>query len=583
MNTELRVPTTEDRPASGRRAYDERYKFRAAHDNQLHPICVAKKWPWLREQYTPRWGICFAFNGYLFAYLNRYINLLGFLLQYLILRFDKVKAYRQLFVGPLPEYVDGADRDDHFAWRRIAGPNALSIRQEKDLAAVLRKIPDFDVERVEQRLKRRVKDRPISLEQFARDGRLFVCDYEALQRAVRPKKNRQLRGHLSHKAIKHLRDSRWRQKYLPAPIGVFLELPGFYKGIDLVPLAIQIDQLQRRKEPVYYPDDARSWGWRLAKLYFEVADENYHVGRGHVVRTHLAVNPFCMATPRHLPRNHPVYRLLRPHTRFTLAANKAVYKYYIKRKRTYADFYGGKLEEYRRFSVQSHKDKSFFELTLLAELKSRGVLGSPVVYPYRDDAFLWLAPIRDFVAEYLDAHYADDAAVTNNKWLRAWAEELADPCRGGVRGLDPEDCLSSKEKLGDLLAQVIFIAGPGHASQHFSEMYYYRYPPACVGSAYAPPPRWAHEANGDRWLQTLPGIRQAARQFCYSTFGDFQYDTFGHYRWYPLGWKRKAREPIRKLQDALKSVEEEISCRAKKRPLRYDFLLPSRVPNSINI
>jgi arachidonate 15-lipoxygenase len=334
---------------------------------------------------------------------------------------------------------------------------------------------------------------------------------------------------------------------------------------------------------VYYPDDARNWGWRIAKLYFEAADENFHVGCGHVVRTHLAINPFCMATPRQLPRDHAVYRLLRPHTRFTLAANEAVYRYYIDRKRTYADFYGGKLEEYRRFSVQSHENKTFLELRLLADLESRGVMVSPKVYPYRDDAILWLEPICNFVAAYLDACYADDAAIRNDKWLRAWARELADPCRGGVRGLDPEDCLNNKKKLGELLAEVIFIAGPGHASQHFSEMHYYRYPPAFVGSAYGPPPRWAHEANGDRWLQTLPGIRQAARQFTYSTFGDFQYDTFGDYWRYRLGWVREAQEPIRRLSEALKKVESEIQERAATRPLPYDFLLPSRVPNSINI
>jgi hypothetical protein len=81
----------------------------------------------------------------------------------------------------------------------------------------------------------------------------------------------------------------------------------------------------------------------------------------------------------------------------------------------------------------------------------------------------------------------------------------------------------------------------------------------------------------------LPQIRQAARQFTYSTFGNFQYDTFGNYERYPLGGMREAQEPIRKLREALEVVESEIRDRQSKRPLSYDFLLPSRVPNSINI
>ena len=88
----------------------------------------------------PRWldPSPFFFTRYAPAYLNRAVKFLSFLFQRLTFRFDKVRAYRQLFVGSPPEYVDGADRDDHFAWRRIAGPNALSIKQETDLEALTR-------------------------------------------------------------------------------------------------------------------------------------------------------------------------------------------------------------------------------------------------------------------------------------------------------------------------------------------------------------------------------------------------------------------------------------------------------------
>jgi arachidonate 15-lipoxygenase len=376
-------------------------------------------------------------------------------------------------------------------------------------------------------------------------------------------------------------------KYLPAPIGVFLELPGFNEGIDLVPLAILIDQPAGARNRVFYPDEVpkkrKNWGWEIAKLYFETADEIFHAGCGHVLRTHLAMNPFCMATPRQLPDNHPVSMLLRPHTRFTLATNEAVYEYYVNPKKAYADFYSGKLEEHRRFSISSYEAKSFLDLSLPAELESRQVCESPEVYPYRDDALLWLKPIRDFVTEYIDAFYADDAAINHDVPLQAWKDELVHPDCGGVRGLVPDDALDTRKKLVDLLAQVLFIAGPGHASQHFAEMYFYRYPPAFVGSAYAPPPWKECDANKARWYQTLPPIGQATKQFIYSTFGNFQYDTFGHYRRYPLGRLPEAQEPIRKLQAALCEVESTIHARGATRPLRYDFLLPSRVPNSINI
>ena len=517
MNAERKVPT-EKRPADSdpRLARNRRaYTYRPEKENQLWPVCIPESLP-CRERLRPWWKLRFL-PGWGGAYLNAGIKRLFFLLQRLTFRFDKVKAYGQLFNGSLPEYVDGADRDDHFAWRRIAGPNPLSLRQEVDLDALRRKIP-FDVERVEHRLSRRL-GRPISLAEEAGAGRLFACDFRLMQQALRPKEQSGHPPSHSLKGVKHLRDSRWRPKYLPAPIGVFLELPGFYERIDLVPLAIQIDQPQAVEQPVYYPDDEvrRDWGWKIAKLHFETADQVFHAGCGHVLRTHLTMNPFCMATLRQLPPDHAVHTLLQPHTRFTLATNDAAYKFYVNRKKAYAKFYSGKLEEYRRVSILSYQAKSFLELSLPAELESRCLNDAPKIYPYRDDARLWLRPIRDFVAEYLDAFYADNAAVRVDAPLQAWKNELVEVECGGVRGLVPEDCLDTKKKLVDLLAQVLFIAGPGHASQHFAEMYYYRYPPAFVGSAYAPPPQWEHEADKARWLRTLPPIGPATTQFVYST------------------------------------------------------------------
>jgi len=549
--------------------------------NQLYPVCTPKSWPWREEQYGPSWALPFL-PGYLGAYLNEGLKRVLFRLQRMIFRFDKVRAYGQLFNGALPEYATGAGRDDHFAWRRIAGPNPLSLQRENDLKALLGRIP-FDVERVERRLAERMGQR-VSLAALAGNGQLFACDFKMMQESLRPQSRP---TYLSHGPAKRTRDSRWRGQYLPAPIGVFVELPGFYTGIDLVPLAIQIDQHQPSGEynPVYYPDDQaqQGWGWTIAKLYFETADEVFHAGCGHVLRTHLTMNAFCMATPRQLPEDHPVYVLLRPHTRFTLPANKAVYKDYVDRTQIYAEFYSGKLDEFRAFSKLSYEAKRFDELALCDEVKGRGVDEHPKVYPYRDDALLWVQPIRDFVGEFLGAFYADDAAVLGDAALQAWAAELVDPDCGGVRGLVAGDALDTRAKLFDLLAHVLFVAGPGHASQHFAEMYYYRYPPAFVGAAFAPPPWQANEANAARWYRTLPSIDQAATQFTYSTFGNFQYDTFGHYDRYPLGSAPQAREPIRKLQAALQKVEGLIAGEAAQRPLRYDFLLPSRVPNSINI
>ncbi|MFT5441508.1 MAG: arachidonate 15-lipoxygenase [Myxococcota bacterium] len=579
--------TSPSRPGS-KRSYPaaktstrDAYHYLPKEDNQLFPICTPKKWPWFKEQYGPSWLFRFL-PGFVGAYLNQGIKKLRFLLQRITFRFDKITAYKQLFVGKPPKFVEGADRDDQFAWRRIAGPNPLSLQQEQYLSELSKKIP-LDLVRIEKRLSEKM-GRPISLHEEAEAGHLFACDYRDMQEALRPQDRP---TYLSPKPIKRTRASRWREKYLPAPIAVFLELPGFYEEIDLVPLAIQIDQIQPDGEPdaIHYPDDPedRGWGWRIAKLYFETADTVFHAGCGHVLRAHFAMNAFCMATPRQLGEKHPIFMLLRPHTRFTMAANKAAYKDYLDRKQIYAELYSLKLEEYRAFSIDAYNALNFMDLALPVDLERRHITSSPENYPYRDDAKLWLDPINTFVGEYIDAFYECDDDVAGDVPLQAWKEELTTPGMGGIVGLVPDDELDTKKKLVDLLTHVLFVAGPGHASQHYAEMRFYRYPLAFVGSAYAPPPLKKHEAHRARFYQTLPPISQATTQFTYSTFGDFQYDRFGDYSRYPLGSLAEARGPIRKLQTSLREVDGIITERMKDRPLDYGFLRPSSVPNSINI
>lgn len=550
------------------------YAYMTAAENQLAPIPIAKSWHLWSERRALSW---YARIGarWMAAFCRREFHLLRFDLQRAVFRFDALRAYQQLMPRPIPLFAREADRDEAFAYWRIAGPNPIGLKQERSLAALRLKIP-LDSHRIETRLRRKLAG-PVRLAEEADHGRLFAVDFSLLQSALRP---------VSERAPLRTRDSRWREKYLPAPIGVFLEARDPHDGAKLVPLAIQIDQLQpareRERNPVYYPDDG--WGWRIAKLYFEVADQSFHLGCSHVHRTHLVMGPFCLATPRQLSNEHPVFVLLQPHLRFTLQANKDAYRYFVNRRMTYHEFYSGTLEETRQIAIQSHlSSKTFRDLGLERELASRGVQDAPADYPYRDDARLWLRPIRDFVTAYLGAFYRSDTAVQEDHELQAWAAELMNREYGAVKGLVPENRLDTVGKLIDLLAQVIFTAGPGHASQHFAGNFYHRYAPAFPAAAYAPPPWRGERAHEARLRNTLPPILPASNQVRYSTFTNLQYDRFGHYGRYALGRVQQARESVARLQAALVEVERTILDRQAQRMLPYEFLRPSRVPNSINI
>lgn len=578
------------------------YEYREPAENQLYPICVSKSWP-SSEQYNLDWAVPMlpVIGG---AAANRIAKGLLFALEKATFRFDKASAYRELFPDLFPwrrpAFAREMDADTHdalFGYCRVGGANPLLLRREDNLAALHSRIP-FDTKRIEERLDARYK--VVSLEEEADEGRLFSVDFSVIQSSIDNDRTRDPRERDKYvqtngrardsrgrerdwPGSRHTRDSRWREKYLPAPIGVFLEAPGFYPGSSLVPLAIQIDQPQlQERNPVYYPDDG--WGWRIAMLYFEAADVAFNSACGHVLRTHLSMEPFCMATPRQLSRDHKVRVLLEPHTRYTLAANSGAYDSFIDRTKTYYDFYSGTLDEHRQIAIQSFRDgPRFFELELAADLESRRVDRTPVDYPYRDDALQWRGVIRDFVTEYIDACYSDDAYVHGDVQLQEWYAELVHEDGGRLREPVPGNALDTKQKLVDLLAQVLFIAGPGHASQHYTSTYYYRYAPVFPGAAYNPPPWRGELVHEARFLNTLPPIGTANRQFMYNTFLEYRYGKFGDYDGYALARLPEASGPIRRLRSKLAKLEEAIRNREKHRMFPYDFLLPSRVPNSINL
>jgi arachidonate 15-lipoxygenase len=577
-----RVPSLPSSPPDPRRAKRiERtrkgYAYRAKKGNLLHPISSAESYPW-SEWYTPAYVGHIA-PRWIWAMGRRYLQLAQFAVEWASFRFDKMQAYRRLLSRPLPAFAaesagDGQG-DDDFAWWRIAGANPLSLARAHSLDALRRLIP-LDLEHCQALLARNLK-RPVALADEAQRGRLFYADFRRIQQSLRPARDPRVPD--------PLRDSRWREKYQPSPIGVFLEAPERPAG--LAPLAIQIDQPLGRgheRNGVYYPD-GDDWGWRIAKLYFEVADVSFQLSCGHIFRTHLTMEPFALATPRQLAREHPIRILLRAHLRFTLQVNRAAYDYYRKRKELYFEIHAGTLEEMREIAIQSHLEEDFPALELEAELARRGVDRSPELYPYREDARLWLAPIREFVESYVHAFYPSDQAVAGDSELQAWANELMNPPPKGCkpRKLVEGDSLDTREKLIGVLAQVLFTAGPGHASQHYSSTHYYRYAPVFPAAAYLPP-TWTDDSLNEARLQNmLPPIRSAARQWTYNTFTNFRIGRFGHYGFHRLARLPEARPAILRLQEQLRWVEDEIERRNSGRPHPYPFLLPSQVPNSIHI
>ncbi len=88
----------------------------------------------------------------------------------------------------------------------------------------------------------------------------------------------------------------------------------------LVPIAIQLDQTPGPDNPIFTPNDPFPV-WIFARMFVRTADFHVHQLGTHLLRTHLIMEPFCIAMYRALPEQHPVYKLLTPHFKCNIAIN----------------------------------------------------------------------------------------------------------------------------------------------------------------------------------------------------------------------------------------------------------------------
>ncbi len=297
-------------PDARRRALAQvraKYSYTPAAENPLAPIAVAGDYPF-GENYGLRWAL-----PYLPQLLRTLIDTQGkklwFGIRSMFPGFDKMEAFKKLFSRPLglppPEEVQDYQHDGVFARNRIDGPNPLLIERVRSLAELSAHMQIDDAQ------FQQVMGPSRTLDQEITDGNLFVADYRLLERSLIPP------------SPVH-RDSRWRDKYLPAPVALFCQRPGIDPMCELVPVAIRIDQRDAQApNPIYLREVSPAW--TLAKTYVEVAEFNLQAMSSHIYRHHYIAEPFAVTTHRQLSTDHPIYVLLTPHIQYTIAVNSAAY------------------------------------------------------------------------------------------------------------------------------------------------------------------------------------------------------------------------------------------------------------------
>jgi arachidonate 15-lipoxygenase len=513
-----------------------------------------------------------------------YIDLFCTLPQPLVLTLPK-EPWMELSTDQQPWQADW-----YFGYEQIAGYNTTLLQGVTTggpahdggipLDALRRKFPIDDA-----LFQSVVGDSALTLESAAHAGQLFVCDYTMLE-GIPGGEVFGLSG---------------KMRYPVAPIALFYWNRNAPRGYPpqpdgvMQPIAIQLGQKWHPEEtPIFTPHDGDTW--TVAKTFVQNASAIQHETVAHLGACHLTIEPMIVATHRQLPPAHPIYVLLAPHFRFTIAVNDDALKSLIAPGGVVATNIGTSIEGSMKLVQEAYKAWRFDEQEPRRLFRSRAVGGDELPdFPFRDDTLLVWDALFNFVGKYLKLYYSSDADVKADFELQAWIGEMVSQEYASVCGMDglvnvgttkmPIYRIHSLSYLTQVITQIIYIAGPQHASVNYAQYPLMSLVCSSPGGMYQPPPtRSSKVVDPIAWLPPLD-VALYQVSFVY-LLAMVQYDTLGVYSTNPRTpyfADPRVDDLVADLQGALAVAEITIRKRNRSRPIPYLFQLPSMIPNSISI
>jgi hypothetical protein len=158
-----------------------------------------------------------------------------------------------------------------------------------------------------------------------------------------------------------------------------------------------------------------------------------------------------------LPSAHPLRRLLAPHIADTLSTN---FHTHLTLRRSGFDVSGFSFgyETILRYYDDGARAFDIARLDPRVDIVQRGI-GESLDYPHQPQALMYLALFENYVREYLDHYYPDDAALAADAAAGAWFDGLDRAIMRGIRHYVPT---CSKANLVRLCALFIYSVSVEH-------------------------------------------------------------------------------------------------------------------------
>ncbi|KAM3623614.1 uncharacterized protein V6R79_013228 [Siganus canaliculatus] len=399
-----------------------------------------------------------------------------------------------------------------------------------------------------------------SLEQEMKGGNIFLCDYKSLDGV----KTNTING---------------KPQFMAAPL-VLLQKT---RDNQLMPIAIQLKQTPGADNPIFVPSDPE-YDWLLAKVYVRSAEFNVHQLNFHLLRTHLLAEVFAVSLLRNLPMVHPLYKLLIPHTRYTLQINNMARLLLISETGTFTKFAASGGDGMIAFLQNSLSSITYSSLCIPDDIAERGLESVPNFF-YRDDGLKLWNLIHNFVGDILYYYYKNDTEVQTDAELQKWILDIFERgflCQTST-GIPQR--FTTVPELVKFVTMVIFVSSAQHAAVNSGQYDFGGWMPNFPTSLQRPPPTTKGKSTEATLLETLPAVNTTVNGMASMYLLSKQSTDFVSLGHYPEDHfsEEIPRTMIKRFTRQLELLTLEIKFRNDDLEIPYTYLRPDLVENSVAI
>ncbi|XP_034543234.1 arachidonate 12-lipoxygenase, 12R-type-like [Notolabrus celidotus] len=391
-------------------------------------------------------------------------------------------------------------------------------------------------------------------------GNIYLCDYKQLD-GIR---TNMING---------------KKQYLMAPLILFHKAP----DDKLMPIAIQLKQTPGEDNPVFVPADSE-YDWLLAKVFVRGSDFSEHQLNTHLLRTHLLAEVFAVSLLRNLPMVHPLYKLLVPHTRYTLQINFLAREALISDNGVFTQFAASGGEGMIEILKRSLSAVTYSSLCIPDDIAERGLNDLPNFH-YRDDGLRLWDIIHRFVRGVICHYYKTDIEVHQDCELQKWIQDIFEHGFLSQKCTGIPERFCSVDELIKFVVMVIFTGSGQHAAVNCGQYDYGGWMPNSPISLQRAPPTTKGTSSEATMLQTFPDINASVQGMATlwllskpstDTVALGQYPE-EHFR------EDVPCKLIRDFQGELDVLSTIIKTRNKSLEIPYTYMDPAVVENSVAI